>query len=545
MTAIKIASFKMGRINTDLPVLRPDSDSQTRRIVVGFDGRFGDNWTWSTHYEYGQTRYSARVFNNIINSNFTNALNAVVNPANGQIVCASSLKTPGNGCAPLDLFGVGSPSAAATSYIEGTESELVHLTESSAAASIQGEPFQIWAGPVSVAAGAEYRRETLSQNVDPISAAGGFVEGNPKSIDGSYEVEEGFAETVVPLIHDMFLVKSLDLNAAARVTNYSNNGTVETWKVGVTYSVDDDLRLRFTRSRDIRAPDLSELFTQYLLTFGTVIDPVSGKQVQVSEPSQGNPDLKPEIADTTTGGIIYQPSWFRGFNASVDVFNIDVKGIVGTLTAQQIVNDCALGSSAQCGLITRDTTGVITSVLRAQQNLSELKTAGIDFEGSYQRRLPEFFGPLQGNVALRMLATYTNELTTVSQGVSINEAGAVGSGVTGVPRWRWNASLTYVRGSFQLFLQALYVGGGNVDNSLGPLGYSPDRVGGQAIGNVTATYDLISNNPGRVELFFNIHNIANAAPPIDPSSFIFQYQTNPSLYDVIGRTFTVGARFHY
>ena len=543
MTADKIASFKMGRINTDMPSLRPDSDSQTRRIVAGLNGKFGDTWTWSAHYEFGQTRYSARVFDNIDTSNFNNATNAVVGP-NGQIVCKSTLTSPNNGCVPLDLFGEGSPSAAAIKYIEGTESELVHLSESSAAANISGEPFSIWAGPVSVAAGAEYRSETLQQGVDAISNAGGFVEGNPKPINGSYEVEEGFAETVVPLLRDVFLVKSFDLNAAARVTNYSNNGTVETWKVGATYSVDKQLRLRATRSHDIRAPDLSELYTQYLLTFGTVTDPTSGKQVQISEPSQGNPNLKPEISDTTTGGLIYQPSWLKGFSSSVDVFNIDVKGVVGTLTAQQIVNDCALGSADQCALITRDA-GVITSVLRAQENLSELKTSGVDFEGDYQHRLPAFFGPLQGNLALRMLATYTGELTQVSQGVSIDQAGAVGSGILGVPRWRWNASATYIRGPFQLFLQALYTGGGSVDNSLGATGYYPDHVGGQTIWNTTATYQLVNNSGHKLEFYASVHNLFNAAPPIDPSSFIFQYQTNPALYDVIGRTFTAGFRFHY
>lgn len=543
MTADKIASFKMGRINTDMPSFEPDSDSQTARIVAGLNGKFGDTWTWSAHYEYGQTRYSARVFDNIITSNFNNALNAVVGP-NGQIVCKSTLTNPNNGCVPLDLFGTGSPSAAAIKYVEGTESELVHLSENDAAADIQGEPFSLWAGPVSVAAGAEYRRETLQQGVDAISNAGGFVEGNPKPIDGAYDVEEGYAETVVPLLRDLPFVKSLDLNAAGRVTNYSNNGTVETWKVGATWRVDKQLRLRFTRSHDIRAPDLSELYTQYLLTFGTVIDPSNGRQVQVSEPSQGNPNLKPEVADTTTGGLIYQPSWLKGFSSSVDVFNIDVKGIVGTLSAQQIVSDCALGSQAQCALITRDA-GVITSVLRAQQNLSELKTSGVDFEGDYQHRLPALFGPLRGEVDLRMLATYTGELTTISQGVAIDQAGAVGPNITGLPHWRWNASATYVRGPFQLFLQALYTGGGNIDNTLGANGYYQNNVGGQTVWNTTATYQLVNSDRHKLEFYLSVHNLFNSAPPIDPSSFIFQYQTNPFLYDIIGRTFTGGVRFHF
>lgn len=543
MTADDIASFKMGRINADLPPLQPDSDTHTTRIVAGFNGNFADTWTWSAHYEYGQTRYSAAVFDNIINSNFSNALDAVAGPS-GQIVCKSTLTHPDNGCAPLNLFGVASPSAAAINYIEGTESELVHLSENDAAADIQGEPFSLWAGPVSVAAGVEYRRETLEQSVDAISNAGGFVEGNPKPINGAYDVKEGFLETVVPLLRDLPLVKSLELNAAGRVTDYSNNGTVATWKLGATWSLDPQLRLRVTRSEDIRAPDLSELYTQYLLTFGTVIDPASGKQVQIREPSQGNPDLKPEIANTTTAGVIYQPSWLKGFNLSVDVFDIDVNGIVGTLSAQQIVNDCALGSQDQCALITRDS-GVITSVLRAQQNISELKTSGADFEADYPLRLPDALGPLQGSLDLRLLGTYTGELTTIAQGVSIDQAGAVGSGILGLPHWRWTASGTYVHGPFQLFVQWLYIGGGNVDNTLGANGYYPNHVSDQSLWNTTATYQLVNRDEHNLEVYFSVHNLLNAAPPIDPSSFIFQYQTNPSLYDVIGRTFTAGVRFHY
>src|SRR5690606_34049907 len=71
---------------------------------------------------------------------------------------------------------------------------------------------------------------------------------------GSYNVKEAYLETVVPL------GLGLEFNGAVRATDYSTSGYVTTWKLGATWAPIEDIRFRITRSRDIRAPNLNELF---------------------------------------------------------------------------------------------------------------------------------------------------------------------------------------------------------------------------------------------------------------------------------------------
>lgn len=143
----------------------------------------------------------------------------------------------------MNVFGEGSPSAEALAYVRGTQVLLAHVKEDAAAANIEGEPFELWAGKVSLAAGIEWRREAVNQEVDALSLASAFAIGNPKPLEGSFNVTEGYVETVVPLLKDAPFAKSLDFNGAVRVTHYSTSGTVTSWKAGLTYDITDDLAL--------------------------------------------------------------------------------------------------------------------------------------------------------------------------------------------------------------------------------------------------------------------------------------------------------------
>src|SRR5262249_41212460 len=143
------------------------------------------------------------------------------------------------------------------------------------------------------------------------------------------------------LAKDEAWAKSLDLNAAIRVTDYSTSGTVETWKAGLAYQVTDEVRLRMTRSRDIRAPTIAELFTPGLFSTGTFSDPFKGnKNEQLFFNAAGNTTLKPEIGTTWTGGGVYSPAWLDGFQASVDYYTIDISGAIPTPTPPTVLAQC-------------------------------------------------------------------------------------------------------------------------------------------------------------------------------------------------------------
>ena len=275
MAAQGISSFTLGTSNQDLGPIGATTNRSVGRYVIGANGDFdalGSKWTWDAYSQQSITDiYTAARLS--ITANYKAAINSVVNPATGATVCQSTLTNPSNGCVPYNIFGTGVNSSAALNYVLGTAWGSSRLTQNVEAATLHGNPISNWAGPISVATGIEYRREAVTGSNDPLSSTNSYFAGNYHASFGSYDVTEGFFETVVPLAKDQFLAKSLDFNGAVRATDYSTSGYVTTWKIGLTYSPIDNVSFRATRSRDIRAPDLSELFQAGQTSTTVVIDP--------------------------------------------------------------------------------------------------------------------------------------------------------------------------------------------------------------------------------------------------------------------------------
>lgn len=539
MDANGVSTFRMGRFNRDIGFNVVDNKNATARVVVGFKGEFGEGWNWDAYYQYGQNRYAARIFNNRIAGNFTNALDAVVNPATNQVVCRSTLTNPGNGCVPINLFGEGAPSAAAIDYVTGSQHLVANIEQQAAAASLSGEPFSTWAGPVSVATGVEYRKDSVDQRVDAMAQASAFSIGNPKAMAGSYDVAEGFVETVIPLAKDMPFAQSLDFNGAVRVTDYSTSGTVWTWKAGATYEPFDGLKFRVTRSRDIRAPNLSELYSSYVLTFSSITDPVTGRQSTVRTPQQGNLGLKPEEADTFTAGVVYEPSFAPRLRMSLDYYDIDLQGAISTLTGQSIVNRCVAGSADLCQYINRNPDGSLNEVMRTFINLASIQMRGADAEVSYSLPVSNLFEAVDGDLTLRVLASYLDRYVTNDGATSVDSAGEVSNNR---PQWRWTASATYENGPFKGYLQGRYIGEGVYDVEQT---YNDNHVDSQFVVTASAAWKLMDDGARSLEAFGVINNVFDADPPVAPYTFIFGSPASASVHDVIGRRFTMGLRFTY
>lgn len=538
MAANNLQTFTMGRLSPDTGMNVTDNKNGTERYIGGFTGKVFGDWTWNAHYEHGQTRYSNRVFENRINANYTLAIDAVRNAA-GQIVCRSTLTAPANGCVPMNVFGEGSPSAEALAYVRGTQVLLAHVKEDAAAANIEGEPFELWAGKVSLAAGIEWRREAVNQEVDALSLASAFAIGNPKPLEGSFNVTEGYVETVVPLLKDAPFAKSLDFNGAVRVTHYSTSGTVTSWKAGLTYDITDDLRLRVTRSRDIRAPNIGELYSSYVLTFSQVNDPVKGTNLRVGAPSQGNIDLVPERADTTTFGVVYQPGWAPGLRASVDFYDIQVKDVISTVSAQEILNRCFAGNADLCAFIERDAAGVVQTVTRKQVNLAELATSGVDFELTYARDVADFVPAWDGRVSIRALATYVREMITDDGIVRLDRAGDATD-----PHWKGQVTGTYDRGPLTTYLQAQYIGGGAYDGTYGEFDINDNSVPSQFLLHASAAYTVLDEPGKRVQLFATIRNLLDQKPPPYPTSGALNAITLTT-FNLAGREYKAGVRMKF
>jgi len=550
-----------------------DNERWTNRIVLGANGAFeaaGTEWTWDAYYQIGISRNSERAVNSLIEDNWFRAMDSVRN-ANGSIVCRSTLTDPGDGCVPYNPFGVGVNTAAQLDYVLDNSYRYQKFTQDVFAASIQGEPFSTWAGPVSVAVGGEHREEKSSGINSALDQARVFYGGNYQVTTGNYKVTEGFAETIIPLARDTGFAESLDLNAAVRATDYSAAGYVTTWKVGATYTPVSDLTLRVTRSRDIRAPNIGDLYNAGTVVVNNVIDniagPNQGQSVQYVGTTRGNPVLGPEKSDTTGIGVVLQPSFFQGFQASVDYWNINVKGAITNINAQSIVDLCAQGNQSFCAAINAGTANVgkfvhgsnANTIFIQPFNLAVQNARGIDFEAGYVMQLADFSEGWDGSLRIRGLASHyiknyqDNGLTAPTDTAGQN------NGNFHVPSWRWQASATYDAEVFTATITARGVSSGTYNNNFVecqtgcPISAAPNftvnsnHIPGAVYWDLATSYEILSTEDGgNVETFLNIKNITNKDAVMVGGTGNFAADTvttNPSLYDSHGRTFRVGVRF--
>jgi iron complex outermembrane receptor protein len=555
MTAGNIPSITVGRVSPDLAIPRLFGTSRTQRFVTGFDGKFTDNWTYSAYYEYGQNHSVFETRNDPKSEALYRAADAVRNPA-GQIVCRTTLTNPTDGCVPLNIFGVNSASPAALAYIQGTAVQDVTVKQQVAEASVQGSLFKLPGGDLKIATGAGIRKERFDQTTDALSSSirtgngfrgfptslantlGGFERTNPQPAKGAYTVKELFGEVDAPLLADMPLVHSLTLNGAARYTNYSTSGGVTTWKVGVVYEPTEWLRLRGTRSRDIRAPSLGELYRGSSQGTATVIDPTRPLDPprNALTGNVGNTSIKPEIADTTVLGFVLQPPMIAGLTLSADHYSIDITDAISSLSAQQTVDFCAGGATELCGFIQRDGNGQIARVALPFFNVDARSTSGTDFEASYR------FDAGPANVSLRAFMTHLDHFkTTIGAAAPVDLAGQVDT-----PRWNGLFTAAADFGAFSFTVSERLYGKGIIDKTLTPTDIDVNHQDSQWYTDLTLNYEF-GQEAKPIRAYLTINNLFNKDTPLLPGGLTAgagaSYSTGP--YDKVGRMYTLGVRARF
>ena len=456
-------------------------------------------------------------------------------------------------CQPLNPFGPNNWSEAAKAYLYGVSTQSRDIEQQVAAANIQGSLLDLPGGALSVAAGAEFRWDSVEGVTDPISQALGFYVGNGSPISGSRNVQEGYVEVVAPLIAHQPFVDYLELNGAVRLTNYSRSGTVTTWKAGIIYAPTSALRLRTTRSRDIRAANLTELFNPQSASRATVLDPVKNIQDVYPSLATGNPSLRPEVADTLTIGGSLKP--FRNLQLSIDYYEIKIGGAIAQIDAQTLVNRCAEGATEVCEFVVRDSDNIITLLRLPFLNLNSLTARGVDAELNYRFPMSDISAGWNAEMNFSLLVNYADSLVINDSRGSSQFAGVTGCQTTSispcVPHWTIDGMINYQQGPASVTVRGHYVGGGVYDPLLvGPEdeGYSPylsnsvtdNRVPARFYVNVAGSYNIIDSGSHRVQIFGSIDNLLDQDPPP-----YLRGRGNTSLFDPIGRSYRIGLRVSY
>ncbi|GGZ13326.1 TonB-dependent receptor [Novosphingobium colocasiae] len=556
----------------DLPIPTTKQTSRSLMLNAGLEGSIGGSWKWDANYVHGETKFHSDTHE----VNMLKLFAAVdsVNDGAGNPVCRVSITNPGlyPGCVAFNPFGVGAPSDEAIDYVFAHSIWSVKNRMDSGSVNLTGKLFNTWAGPVSVAVGGEIRKQSLLQtsNADPgvpIDLTGlrglpafpvRFNTVNVGSAKGSVNVKELYGEIEVPLARDMPFLKSLNVSGAARYTDYSTSGGVTTWKLGADYQPFSDLRLRITKSRDIRAPSLYDLFAGDQQSLRVIVDPHTGVSKPVISVVTGNNTLTPEIGNTLTFGGVYRPSWLPGLGLSVDAYDIKIKDAITSIDPVVALQSCedSGGTGPTCSLIDRplpfsdhSADNFPNSITQLPINVATLRQRGIDFELNYALDAAELIPGANGKFQVHGLLSHIYDFKT---DLGLNQPIQQSAGYRTIPKWSGSVSVSYDSEKFGIFIQERFTGSYKMalykrldTGADGQHFANADHAPNIGYTDVTITARPLADNP-RAELFLTINNLFNAkAPVLFPSaanSVNLYYPTVRSTYDIMGRYFTAGVR---
>jgi iron complex outermembrane recepter protein len=567
----------------------------TQSWQIGFDTTLANGWDLRASWQSGETHKrqdewpSARIDREAL------ARDAVIDPATGAIVCnvqrvnpspaqlAASpavagllgadglpLKSPigldnsVRDCVPYNVMGVEGMSEAAWKYTHTPKSADTNVKQDFAEALLTGELYEGWGyGPLSFATGMTYREQSFSDyapQVDvnnlgpPLNDPALGIRGIPpaffaigaatnlhqfstvETIGGEYDVWEAFAELQVPIWESESGAQALGGNVAYRSSDYSSSGRSESWKTGLEFQVFEGLRLRGTRSRDVREATFSERFDRATLG-ATLNNPWTGVNSIPTVAADGNPNLRPELADTLVAGVVYQPGWLDGFSVSADWYEVEISDAIATLGAQVVVDQCFTNNDG-CERVIRDATNDIVKVFNPYLNLAQVKVEGVDFESSY-RMEPNFFNNEVESLSVRALVGFLEEHSTTSaNGTYTNNVGG-----QLYPDYTGNLSVNYNVGPWGIQWQQRFISESEIvvawtegvdldDNTIPFYSWS----------NAMLSYRSEMANGGTWNVNFNISNLFDKNPGIVPSG---TGQQGSGWGDQLGRRYQLSLNMNF
>lgn len=426
---------------------------------------------------------------------------------------------------------------------------------------------------------------------------------------GAYSVKEAFGELIAPLVSDKPFVHSAQLEAGIRFSDYSTTGKSKTWKVGGTLEPIQGFKFRAMYQQAVRSPNISELFSSPVTSLGNLtVDPCAGPTPtapaalclatgapagsygsipqptsgQIDTTTSGNRTLQVEKAYTYTLGGVFQPTFVPRLAITVDYYNIKVNNAITTPASGDVLNGCYSTSlnpsqtpNEYCALIQRNPlNGSLNAspsrlgVILTASNRGVIHTSGVDFGMTYKFNSTDFASRDIGSLSLSVTGTYLNYYRFQATPNSINRdcTGYYSTNCTN-PRAKWkvNSRLTYSYGPVDVSLLWRRVGGVSLEpvsqsTAANPIPFSTPQTGGPNPATVLADFQHIkpydyfdfaahATLGSHLELTLSIENLFDKKPPLVGNGVggtaFNGGNTFPTIYDVLGRTYAMGARFKF
>ena len=575
------------------------------RIVVGARGKLIDDFYYDISLQRGEAMLNEHFTGVLSQTNLQQALLATTG-TNGSPVCTD----PSGGCVPANIFKVGGLTPAQLAFLDISAQEQGSTVQEIGSANVSGDltPYGI-VSPlanegVGVAAGLEYRRESLNFQPDEEYQTGALGSPTPP-VSGRFNVRDYFGELQVPLVQNHPFVKLLQLDTSYRLSDYLIDGRgsslmTHAYKFGVRYAPTRDIAIRGSWNRAVRAPDINELFFPRSVGGVNGSDPCAGPvnpatgvvsggatlaqcertgvtAAQYGTIAQcpaglcnglagGNRSLQAESAITRQLGVVLTPRFAPGFAATVDYYQITISKEIGTVGFGTVMTECVT-TGQFCNAIHRSAAGELFGTPSAYVsgtniNVGYVKETGVDFSFAYHRNLSAWGLPHAGRIAANFAGTYldTFEVQSAPGIPSYDCAGLYGL-TCGFPRPRWRHTMRVTwfapSGSrlkgLAASLRWRYIGSVGLDkNKTGTIlaQGQPDLVdavlGSRQYVDMTLTYQLKKED---VQIRLGVNNLLDRNPPLTSTvgpngfanpQFFGDANTYPVLYDALGRVIFLG-----
>lgn len=469
-------------------------------------------------------------------------------------------------CVPFNIMGNGQITQAAADYVMTDKYGIGTVDQDFVELLVTGEISDGWgAGPVSLATGLTYRDQGFSDEGFPVDVdalgppfnapelgirgiSSAWFGGSPNLhqfstvslLSGGYDVWEWFGELNVPVWESDSGNQRLGTSVAYRSSDYSSVGRVDAWKAGLDFQVARDLRLRATKSRDVREATFAERFDFGPGGGSITNDPQTGQQnVNITSTQIGNPDLVPEKADTVVIGLVYQPGGVEGLSMSVDRYEVDISDSISTLADDDVVNECFF-NMVLCQYVFRTNDGTLSTVHRPFLNLDQAKVQGVDFEVAYTREV-DWFASQDESFSLRLLSGTLDTRTNTVQGSVPDElAGARATPAGTLPELTANLTAAYRFGPWNIQLQQRYIDELLLDrNFVEGIDIDDNTVSAQSWTNLVVSRQGEVSGGGVWRVTLNVQNLFDKDPPVIPANPFFAgaAQVTDNTHDVWGRRY--------